>query len=435
MRYLVYTVADTVYLDIARYMMHTVRTHTRDVDLLIITDHHNNPDSTGPWDFAMAPRRRVASNIPKPVQASMSKLDIVDFPGISSYDAVMYLDADIVVTGSLRPLFDLMYTHALYVVAQGSEHTLPYFSQRDIPYTQEQLALFDRREIKPFNAGQFGFRVAPAMLEQFRAIRESMKQYDSTVHFYEQSFMNHHFNLSWGTRPDIAPYVRLNAMAATEDENDCVVIHHFCNASIPVDVKFQAMRDLYRRYLVRGLGITRTIESRSQMVDITGPCKRITEIGTFRGDFAAELLHMYDPTLLVLVDPWEGTVVSGDADGNDVRSYDGETCFQEVRERFRDSAAVVMRCRSDEISLCDMDLVYIDGDHSYEGVRRDLELALQWVSSRGWICGHDYGMNPAKTRARYDFGVRRAVEDFCTHYGFRVHTLMLDGCISFAIQI
>lgn len=239
MRHLVYTVADSTYLDMARYMIHTVRAHNDDVDVLLITEHTT---ATGPWDFTMAPHPRK-STIPGPAKASMSKLDIIDFPGLQSYKAVLYLDADIVVTGSLRPLFDLMYTEALYVVAEDGEHMSPYFSRGDMPYTPDQLVVLTVREIKPFNAGQFGFKVAPAMLEQFRDIRESTQQYDSKLHFYEQSFMNHHFNLSGGTRPDIAPYVRLHALTNGAETVKHAVIHHFCNVSIPAETKFQAMRD------------------------------------------------------------------------------------------------------------------------------------------------------------------------------------------------
>ena len=35
------------------------------------------------------------------------------------------------------------------------------------------------------------------------------------------------------------------------------------------------------------------------------------------------------------------------------------------------------------------DLIFIDGDHSYEGVRRDFELYQELLSSRGYIVFHD----------------------------------------------
>lgn len=36
------------------------------------------------------------------------------------------------------------------------------------------------------------------------------------------------------------------------------------------------------------------------------------------------------------------------------------------------------------------DLVFLDGDHSYEGVKRDIEAWYSKVKPGGWISGHDY---------------------------------------------
>lgn len=55
-----------------------------------------------------------------------------------------------------------------------------------------------------------------------------------------------------------------------------------------------------------------------------------------------------------------------------------------------------------------LDMVFLDADHSYEGVRADIEAWLPKVRKGGWIGGHDYGNDePA-----YDFsGVKRAVDE------------------------
>jgi len=37
-----------------------------------------------------------------------------------------------------------------------------------------------------------------------------------------------------------------------------------------------------------------------------------------------------------------------------------------------------------------VDLVFVDADHSYEGVRDDIEAWLPKVRKQGWIGGHDY---------------------------------------------
>jgi hypothetical protein len=51
-----------------------------------------------------------------------------------------------------------------------------------------------------------------------------------------------------------------------------------------------------------------------------------------------------------------------------------------------------------------LDFVFIDGDHRYEGVARDIAAWLPKVKPGGWLMGHDYGNKP-------DGGVKRAVDE------------------------
>lgn len=55
-----------------------------------------------------------------------------------------------------------------------------------------------------------------------------------------------------------------------------------------------------------------------------------------------------------------------------------------------------------------MDFVFLDADHSYEGVRDDIAAWLPKVRKGGWLGGHDY----ANDMPEYDFsGVKRAVDE------------------------
>jgi len=41
-----------------------------------------------------------------------------------------------------------------------------------------------------------------------------------------------------------------------------------------------------------------------------------------------------------------------------------------------------------------MDLIYVDGDHSYEGVLKDLKAAIRLLKpGTGWLAGHDFHCN------------------------------------------
>ena len=69
----------------------------------------------------------------------------------------------------------------------------------------------------------------------------------------------------------------------------------------------------------------------------------------------------------------------------------------------------VHACRSEDfyekIPKGSLDVVYIDGDHSYETTMKDLNFAFEAVRDGGFICGHDYVIPEHK-------GVFKAVNEF-----------------------
>jgi predicted O-methyltransferase YrrM len=145
------------------------------------------------------------------------------------------------------------------------------------------------------------------------------------------------------------------------------------------------------------------------------------EIGTWRGDFAELILRERPPRRLFLVDPWELRTEQA----YERASYGGkleggqqalDAMFDEVSKRFAahiDAGTVkILRMRSAEAAATfepeSVDWVYIDGDHSYEGVRADLEAFFPAVKPGGYIAGDDYG----HAGAWFEDGVTRAVQEF-----------------------
>ena len=170
---------------------------------------------------------------------------------------------------------------------------------------------------------------------------------------------------------------------------------------------------------------------------ITKPGMVIGEIGVFKGEFATALLGL-QPSKMVLIDPWDGFLTSGDCDGNNVAQIDGEAAFMMVKEKTKGMPCVEIRRGYSEKELMEFpdeffDILYIDGDHSFEGCFKDLQLARRKVKRGGWICGHDYEMNELKARNVYCFGVNQAVDIFCIKNNLKVRALGLDGCVSYAI--
>ena len=60
--------------------------------------------------------------------------------------------------------------------------------------------------------------------------------------------------------------------------------------------------------------------------------------------------------------------------------------------------------------LCDM--LFIDGDHRYSFVKKDIELWVPWAKPGAPILFHDYATKKVKPKA----GVKQAVDELLSHY-------------------
>ena len=49
--------------------------------------------------------------------------------------------------------------------------------------------------------------------------------------------------------------------------------------------------------------------------------------------------------------------------------------------------------------------------------------------------GHDYEMNMNKAKRYYEFGVRKAVDEYCIEFNQEIITKAMDGCVSFCIKV
>lgn len=166
----------------------------------------------------------------------------------------------------------------------------------------------------------------------------------------------------------------------------------------------------------------------------------LAEIGIFEGGFSQQLLDVCDPRELVLFDLWpDCDIDSGDVDGNNMRTMPGPVLERIVRERFAgDDRVRIVKGYSTNIRRFpadSFDAIYVDGDHGYHGARHDLMDCWRVLKDGGWLLGHDYEINPAKTAFTYRFGVKAAVIDFCRDYSESITALGMDGCVSFAIQV
>lgn len=180
------------------------------------------------------------------IDASMRKVCIFDYPHINQYDNVLYLDCDIIVCKDLAPLFkNIRYNDTLYTcseLAVTRPHELIFFSL--LNYTPQQLEYLYGMGKTGFNCGQMAFKASQAMCDHFACVRRDIATAKATNHpyFYEQSFMNYHFNL-YGKVDDnvLTPITDLTPWNSNQlDVN--VYIAHFANIDRPWDYKLHHMR-------------------------------------------------------------------------------------------------------------------------------------------------------------------------------------------------
>ena len=364
--------------------------------------------------------------------ASMNKLRIYDFIQVNDYDKVLYLDTDILVVNSIDSYFEKINQEGmLYVYTETTNqenHKHLFWSLQN--YTEEDYAFFRRENISPFNAGTFGFVSTGEMKHNFESIGEMIATYTGS-YFYEQSFMNVYFNKRNKTlRHVFTPNNYIFSPQTGKLFKDAILLH-FADASVSAYRKCERMKNYLN---------LRVFSSRNDMLSVVPKYGVYAEIGVFKAEFSDILCNELQPRELVLIDLFSGITNSGDKDGNNMelvnigdvykRLVNVSQRFPSLQVRKGDSSSILATFPNNTF-----DMIYIDGDHSYEGVKKDLRMSYLKIKPGGWIMGHDFGINSEKTKNHYDFGVEKAVTEFCGNFAQCVTVLGMDGCISFGIQV
>jgi hypothetical protein len=144
------------------------------------------------------------------------------------------------------------------------------------------------------------------------------------------------------------------------------------------------------------------------------PCT-VIEVGTWRGKTSRQILERCHNATLYMIDRWEcpttddsyfnsGSETARLPQAKYDEAYD--ICFYLALKHGKRAQII----RSDSVAAAagfedgTVDLIFIDGDHSYDGVKRDILAWKKKVKRGGWLGGHDY--------AHPDQGeVKRAVDE------------------------
>jgi predicted O-methyltransferase YrrM len=152
---------------------------------------------------------------------------------------------------------------------------------------------------------------------------------------------------------------------------------------------------------------------------------KIAEIGVFFGTNARRMFKKLNVEKMFLIDPYKK-----------YQDYEKEknvvmflpSSFKPaltVLKRYTHRIVTLQMTSEDAIDFIPntLDMVYIDGNHAYEYVKRDIELYYQKIKSGGLIGGHDIEGN---SNGKH---VRRAVFEFAEKNKLSVHIKTPDWWI------
>ena len=137
----------------------------------------------------------------------------------------------------------------------------------------------------------------------------------------------------------------------------------------------------------------------------------VAEIGTHSGEFAKRILEIAQPREFHIFDlsfePFDRSFFDSEILSGRVILHEGDSSTE-------------MSKLPDAL----FDWIYIDGDHSFEGVSRDIEQAKRLIRAEGALVFNDYTVYSPLELVQY--GVMRAVNDLCLDDNFEIIMFALN---------
>ena len=135
------------------------------------------------------------------------------------------------------------------------------------------------------------------------------------------------------------------------------------------------------------------------------------EIGVRFGKHAIDMLYHLNINKLFLVDPYL------EYEGYPEKLFKLNLVKKFLEYAKNDKRLVLINKKSEDAFKeipNNLDFVYIDGNHEYPYVKKDINLYYPKVKIGGLLGGHDYSID--------NLGVIKAVDEFVKHYDYKLYT-------------
>lgn len=171
-------------------------------------------------------------------------------------------------------------------------------------------------------------------------------------------------------------------------------------------------------------------KNRIELLEILPKNGVVAEIGVRKGVFAKYIYEISKPKKIYLIDCWEKQ--NGKYKIDSTNNQDHKKCYQEVLHNFGNYSNVeIIKKYSHEASKLFnenyFDWVYIDADHTYDSICKDLKDWWPLVKNTGYMCGHDYFTN-------FWVDVEKAVNQFLINKNKHLYALTLSKYPSWCIK-
>jgi hypothetical protein len=159
------------------------------------------------------------------------------------------------------------------------------------------------------------------------------------------------------------------------------------------------------------------------------------EVGVWKGDFSKRIIKHTFPSKLHLIDPWsyQPDFPMRKFGGKHAKAQeDMDRIFEGVKTRFQGVPSISIHRTYSEEALVGfedgyLDWIYLDGNHAFDFITRDLELSFSKVRSGGFISGDDYTWG-----RKTGYPVKKAVRQFVQEKGLEDRIEIIES--QFIIQ-